>query len=363
MRLCSLGKRPRLPAPPQVPALPEPSTGQDAAGTEVLTHGPVHEAYATPLEFNPQPGPMIKKEPPPAIEEVPPDQKPEGDNVVWIPGYFAWDDDRGDFLWISGVWRNIPPGQTWVAGYWNKVDDGYQWTPGFWTSAKKQEVSYVAESPPSTLEAGPTSPQPSENHFWIPGTWVYQDHYVWQPGYWAVQQPNWVWVPAHWMWTPGGFVFVTGFWDYVPAYRGCLFAPVYFTPVVYARPHFVWCPGVVINVGFFTGNLFCGPSHRHYYFGDYYGVRYAGLGYRPFFEVSVGRRAGYDPLFTYYRWKNVKSDPNWLAQQRQHYEMLQKNAADRPPRTFHGARAIAEEGAGRGQEAGLRGGDHAGASG
>ncbi len=130
-------------APPDaasVPSLPEPSTGEDAGGgTEVLTRGPVHEAYATPLEFNPQPGLVIKKEPPPAIEEVPPDQRPDGDNVVWIPGYFAWDEDRGDFLWISGVWRNIPPGQTWVAGYWNKTDDGYQWTPGFWTGAKKRK--------------------------------------------------------------------------------------------------------------------------------------------------------------------------------------------------------------------------------
>ncbi len=204
---------------------------------------------------------------------------------------------------------------------------------GFLDRRKKEEVSYVNDAPPATLEAGPTSPQPSDNHFWIPGNWAYQDHYVWQPGYWAVQQPNWVWVPAHWMWTPGGFVFVGGFWDYVPAYRGCLFAPVYFSSVIYTRPHFVWCPGVVINVGFFSGNLFCGPRHHHYYFGDYYADRYAGQGFRPWFEVG-GRRAAYDPLFTYYRWKNGKSNPNWLAQQKQHYEMLQKNSADRPPATF-----------------------------
>lgn len=33
---------------------------------------------------------------------LPPDQKPEGDDVAWIPGYWAWDDERNDFLWVSG---------------------------------------------------------------------------------------------------------------------------------------------------------------------------------------------------------------------------------------------------------------------
>ena len=318
-----------------VPTLPEPTNGEeDSKDAEVQTRGPVHEAFASPVDLNPQASEIVKKEPPAPIDEVPPDQRPEGDNVIWIPGYFAWDDDRGDFLWVSGVWRNVPPGQTWVAGYWNKVADGWQWTSGFWTGAKKAEVTYLAETPPQSLESGPNSPAPSDNHFWIPGNWVYQDRYQWQPGYWSVAQPNLVWFPAHWMWTPGGYVFAGGFWDYEPAYRGCLFAPVYFTSAIYSRPHFVWCPGVVINVGFFSGNLFCGPRRCNYYFGDYYSTRCAGLGFRPFFEVNVGRRVGYDPLFAYYRQKNLRSDPNWAAQQKQHFEKLQNNAADRPPSTF-----------------------------
>lgn len=55
-----------------------------------------------------------------AIEEVPPEQKPTGDNVDWIPGYWAWDDERTDFLWVSGIWRSLPPGRQWVSGYWAK---------------------------------------------------------------------------------------------------------------------------------------------------------------------------------------------------------------------------------------------------
>lgn len=72
-------------------------------GVEILTRGPVHEAFAETVTFDPQPGIVVPKAPPDAIEELPPDQKPEGENVAWIPGYWAWDDEREDFLWVSGI--------------------------------------------------------------------------------------------------------------------------------------------------------------------------------------------------------------------------------------------------------------------
>ena len=72
---------------------------------------------------------MVPKQPPGSIEEVPPDQKPAGDNVIWIPGYWAWDDDRSDFLWVSGIWRTPPEGKQWVAGYWREQGDNWQWVP------------------------------------------------------------------------------------------------------------------------------------------------------------------------------------------------------------------------------------------
>ena len=141
---------------------------------------------------------------------------------MWIPGYWAWDDDRSDFLWISGVLRNAPPGQTWVPGYWSEVNGGYQWTPGFWTAAAKEEVQYLPQ-PPQSLEVQAAPAPPGENYFWIQGCWLYQDHYVWRPGYWTMCRPNWIWNPAHYVWTPGGFVFVDGYWDYaVRAAAACL---------------------------------------------------------------------------------------------------------------------------------------------
>ena len=121
--------------------------GQDAApddapppvpkGVEVLARGPVHEAFAT-LTAEPQPTKAVPKKPPKPLQEMPPDEKPEG-NSIWIGGYWAWDDDRSDFLWVSGVWRTPPPGKQWVAGYWREQDDGAQWVPGFWTAGPAKE--------------------------------------------------------------------------------------------------------------------------------------------------------------------------------------------------------------------------------
>src|SRR6185503_2341386 len=89
-------------------------------GVEVLTRGPVHEAFAETVTFDPQPGIVAPKAPRDIIEEVPPEQRPEGANVTWIPGYWAWDDERNDFLWVSGIWRALPPGRQWVPGYWGR---------------------------------------------------------------------------------------------------------------------------------------------------------------------------------------------------------------------------------------------------
>ena len=79
-------------------------------GVQVLTRGPVHEAFAETISFDPEPGLIVQNEPPEAIEEVAPEQRPEGENVVWIPGYLAWDDEREDFPWVldrSGIWISV----------------------------------------------------------------------------------------------------------------------------------------------------------------------------------------------------------------------------------------------------------------
>ena len=121
----------------------EPPPDSPPAGVEVMARGPVHEAYAEPTDPRPQAGPVVPKQPPDAVEELPPDQKPEGDNVEWIPGYWAWDDEQNDFLWVSGFWRECRPGPQWVPGHWQQVEGGWQWSAGFWASADQQEVEYL----------------------------------------------------------------------------------------------------------------------------------------------------------------------------------------------------------------------------
>ncbi len=124
---------PAEPPPEQAPG-PRPLP----AGVEVQTRGPIHEAFASPTT-EPQPTPLIPRQPPKPIEELPPEQKPEG-AVVWISGYWGWDDERKDFLWISGTWRVPPPGKTWISGYWREENSQWRWVPGFWTAANPERT-------------------------------------------------------------------------------------------------------------------------------------------------------------------------------------------------------------------------------
>src|SRR5437763_9954978 len=74
-------------------------------GVEVQARGQVHEAFAEATKVRDTPGLIVSRQPPAAIDEMPPEQKPEGDHVVWIPGYWSYDDEAKDFVWVSGFWR------------------------------------------------------------------------------------------------------------------------------------------------------------------------------------------------------------------------------------------------------------------
>ncbi|MGC4003203.1 MAG: hypothetical protein QM811_08745 [Pirellulales bacterium] len=347
---------PGAPPPPlpgvklDVPAEPMPAPQLNAApmndpaaeGEEVLTRGPLHEAFAQPMNIGREAPPLVEKQPPAAIEELPPDEKPEGDNVMWIPGYWAWDDDRNDFLWVSGVYRDVPPNQAWVAGYWSQVAGGYQWVPGFWTAQKADEVEFLPE-PPASLDEGPTTAQPSDNHFWVVGNWRHvNNRYAWTPGYWTAAQPGWIWSPAYYSWSPYGYCYTGGFWDYTLAQRGCAFAPVYFGPRYFARPY-AYTPGIVLRTNFLTVHLWSRPRYNHYYFGDYYGGGFVNAGYRPWFSPVVANRPCYDPLFTYYSWQGRRGDPNWSNVVRQRHDYLVANAGYRPPHTYAAMRDLARD--------------------
>jgi hypothetical protein len=301
-------------------------------GVQVLTRGPVHEAFAETVIFDPEPDIVVTAAPPDPIEEMPPEQRPEGINVTWIPGYWAWDDERNDFFWVSGIWRALPPGRQYVSGYWGRSEQGFQWTSGYWADARVSEIDYLPE-PPETVEAGPNIAPPSADHSWIPGSWVwYHGRYAWRPGYWDTVHRDWVWVPDHYVWTPRGYVFVDGYWDYSVSRRGVLFAPVYFDARARTRPGFYYSPATVIDLAVFTDHLFLRPHYRHYYFGDYYATSYSDSGIYPWFLVS-SRRYGYDPIFAHDQWQH-RQDPEWEHQVEAKFQHRRDHEDARPPRTL-----------------------------
>lgn len=310
--------------------------GQDNAqagdnGPEALARGPVHEAFAQPVVFDPQPGITAPRKPPETIEELPPEQKPEGSHVVWISGYWQWDDQRQDFIWVSGLWRAIPPDRVWVSGYWTNVENGYQWVSGFWSSTESEEVVYLPK-PPATLEEGPNSDAPSANHIWAPGCWVWSDtRYAWRPGYWITGEQDWVWTPAYYSWTPGGYIYVAGHWDYLLDNRGLMYAPVVLNTRL-VRADFVYTPTVVIDTRVLTSYLFVRPRTHHYVFGDYYDVSYLQAGVYPWFAFHSSRY-GYDPIYADHNWRHGRED-RWAVNLRENYWRLRENREARPPQTF-----------------------------
>lgn len=300
------------PAPDNAPAAAPPAVeGNDEF--ETLTRGPVHEAFAEQYNADPVEGLIVPKAPPEAIDELPPDQMPEGNNVEWVPGYWGWDDEREDYIWISGLWRDIPPGQRWVPGYWTEATGGYQWVSGFWTGEDTAELNYIQQPPPASLEQGPNIESPGDDQFWVPGSWQYvEEDYRWRPGYYAPVYDQWVWIPDRFVWSPFGYVFCPGYWDYRLPSRGVMFAPVHFRHASWwhfnRRP---FTPGLVLDVGPLTLHWFVRPSYRHYYFGDFYAAHYySNWGVQPWYSCQFGfggfggfrhrRHCHYDPLLVFY---------------------------------------------------------------
>ncbi len=327
MSLLAVGQQP--PPPPPMPGA-APVDGPPA-GVQELTRGPIHEAFGRPVVYDPHPGPVAPKEPPPPVEELPPGERPVGNNVAWIPGYWAWDDEANQFLWVSGFWREIPPGRTWVPGYWDKSPGGFQWVSGFWAPADGADTQYLPD-PPQSLEAGPATPPPAADQIWVPGLWVWQGlRYVWQPGFWIVGNPDWVWTPARYQWGPLGYTCVAGYWDLPLWRRGLLFAPVRFTGSL--PPTFVYTPRLVLDASYLGYDLFVRPLTGWYYFGDYYANSYLTGGYYPWFSYQ-NSRFGYDPLFAHTDWVYARQNINWEARLRETYYHRRDVPAARPARLY-----------------------------
>ncbi len=292
---------------------------------EVLTRGPVHEAFAQPQDVGPDMGEIAPKEPPPTIAEQPPDQKPEADNAQWLPGYWAWDPARQDFTWVSGVYRVPPQNRQFVAGYWANTDEGWRWVPGYWANPNQPEQQYTPQ-PPAPLDDGPSLPAPDDNSTYLPGFWQYRnENFAWQPGYWSPLQSGRLWVGPRYEWTPRGYLFCNGYWDLPYHSRGLLFAPVAFHQPLWNNPNWSYQPGFVVGFGSFLDSAFCRTGGSHFYFGNYYGNNYAGLGYRPWYN-GAGR---YNPMFAHHQWSN-NLGPNYVANTQRLYNDRNLGRASAP---------------------------------
>ena len=326
------GQDERLPAPSDSAN----SHDQEPDGFEFLMRGPVHEAFADAYQSDVVIGPVIKQAPPEEVAEIPPEHQPDGVNIQWISGYWAWDDDTSKHIWISGLWRDVPPGQQWQPGTWTAIDHGYRWTQGYWFSSETTESTYVPR-PPASIENGPSYDSPSDDYFYIPGNWLYlRDQYAWQSGYWCPRIDDRIWMPSHYVSTNRGYVYCPGYWDYTVENRGVLFAPVYFHRPVYLQNSWHYRPECVVgtNVDFLV-HLFVHPGRSSYYFGDWYD-QCGTYSYRPW--VHTHYHATYhDPLFSYYRYRGYRHHDsngyliNHLYKKHHHYA---SNRGHRPQTKF-----------------------------
>ncbi len=328
---------PIAPSPDDLPPA-DPTLAVPDADVEAFARGPVHEAFADAYDLNPVTNEVIAQAPPAVVDELPPEQTPTGDNVQWISGYWNWDTEAKDYLWVSGVWRDVPPGRRWVPGYWSEVTGGYQWIGGFWADSQVQELSYVPE-PPVSLEAGPNMPAPGEDYQWVPGNWAYASTgYQWSPGYYMPCEPDYMWVPCQYTYTPRGYVFVPGYRDYRFARRGILFSPVRFRRPLFAygygRPAF-YRPRFTISMNNFMIHLFVRPRSRMFYFGDYYGNAYANIGFSPWYRRSFVNRRFHDPALSFYRWDSHRRGVDFDRSMASWHNRFESNSMIRPPRTFH----------------------------
>jgi hypothetical protein len=332
MTACAIVLSTQLAIGDDSPAEPESPQPENQPATESMTRGPLHVALAEVHVEDPLPGLMVDKQPPEPMEETRPPHGPEGEDLEWIPGYWGWDEDREDFVWISGLWRRRPPGREWVPGYWNATDGGWQWVSGYWGLAENEAPDNLP-TPPKSPEAGPAAEAPNDDSFYVPGHWArQQDDYLWKAGFWAPIQKSWVWVPNGYLWTPRGCVFRPGYWDYLPHKRGVLYAPIGFRDPLRIPPGYRVVPSCVIDLGpsFFV-HLFIRPSYCHYYFGDYYAARYRSRSIIAWPTLgSISHR--YDPLYAHfscgsYRHSFLPRVHGWHSYFGQHHDV-------RPARTL-----------------------------
>ena len=320
---------------PEQPPLNEvsPRLGQVANQPyEVLLRGPLHEAFAIG-EIVKAPAQSIKASPPPNVFEIMPSGKPRGNDVHWVPGYWMYFEDAGDFAWVSGFYRDVPPGRKWVEGYWLETEGGYARVSGYWGSSQGSEA--VLPEPPGNKTKTPNSNPPSSDTFWMPGEWQYVDNqYKWKEGFWTKFHNEWVWQSTYFIDTTEGYIRVPGYWDYQPKFRGVPFAPVLFS---YIPNNFEFAPSVSIGAPLdLMMHLFARMNTRELFYGDYYSSGASLAGYLPWYQRSSEPFASAN-LLSYFEWKYRNQGISYADKLNQYASHFRSNPGERPGQTLGNA--------------------------
>src|ERR1035437_4135474 len=54
-------------------------------------------------------------------------------NMMWMPGYWAYDQDQDDYYWVPGSWVSAPyDGALWTPPYWGWYSGQYRFHSGYW---------------------------------------------------------------------------------------------------------------------------------------------------------------------------------------------------------------------------------------
>jgi len=262
---------------------------------------PIHEAFAQPAAPTLDSAVVVTKKPPEPIEELPPDVKPEGDNVVWLPGYWAFDSEARPISFGSAA-----SGATFrraVSG-WRILDagrHGFRWTPGYWSESTPQQTYYP---PPAGSRRGRAPPAPNDDSFMSPDMDLPRHALHVAAGLLDRASPRLDVDAAALLVDTAGYIFVDGFGTTSSVVGASCSAPTYFGRGI-SRLEDRISHRNVIGVRPARASLFIRPTVGAYYFGDYYGPRYVGLGYTPWLDYRY-RGRNVDPAWSYYAWQKPR---------------------------------------------------------
>jgi hypothetical protein len=103
-------------------AIPTLVLAMSIAISSVVSLTPAHAQMSIDIQVDLAPPPLPVYDQPPIPD----------DGYLWVPGYWAWDDDVG-YYWVPGTWVLPPsPGLLWTPGYWGWDDGVYFFHVGYW---------------------------------------------------------------------------------------------------------------------------------------------------------------------------------------------------------------------------------------